>query len=73
LLNNNCEVFNSDIIEARDLPILSMLERTKCRLMTRHYNKELEIGKDIHGAFCPKILKKLQKMQKLQICALLHH
>ena len=29
LLNNNCEVFNSYILEARDLPILSMLEKDK--------------------------------------------
>jgi hypothetical protein len=53
LLNNNCEVFNSYILEARELPILSMLERIKCQLMTRHYSKQQEIGKD--SAFCPKI------------------
>lgn len=61
LLNNNCEVFNSYILEARELPILSMLERIKCQLMTRHYNKQQDLGKDIQGAFCPKIRKKLAK------------
>ncbi|KAG2614042.1 hypothetical protein PVAP13_4KG375802 [Panicum virgatum] len=63
---NNCEVFNSYILEARDLPILSMLERIKCQLMTRHYNKQQEIGEDIQGAFCPKIRKKGCK--KCRIC-----
>lgn len=61
LLNNNYEVFNSYILEARELPILSMLERIKCQLMTRHYNKQQELGKDIQGAFCPKIRKKVAK------------
>ena len=61
LLNNNCEVFNSYILEARDLPILSMLERIKCQLMTRHYNKQQEIGEDIQGAFCPKNRKKVAR------------
>jgi len=59
--HNNCEVFNSYILEARDFPILSMLERIKCQLMTRHYNKQQEIGEDIQGAFCPKIRKKVAK------------
>jgi len=43
------------------LPILSMLERIKCQLMTRHYNKQQEIGKEIQGAFCSKIRKKVAK------------
>ncbi len=29
LLNNNCEVFNKYILEARELPILTMFERIK--------------------------------------------
>ena len=40
LLNNNCEVFNKYILEARELPILSMLQRIKGQLMTRQYNKQ---------------------------------
>ena len=66
LLNNNYEVFNSYILEARELPILSMLERIKCQLMTKHYNKQQELGKDIQGAFCPKIRKKGCK--KCRVC-----
>jgi hypothetical protein len=43
LLNNSCEVFNSYILEAREMPILSMLEKIKQQLMTRHYNKQKEL------------------------------
>ena len=39
LLNNTCEVFNKYILEARELPILSMLQKIKSQLMSRHYNK----------------------------------
>ena len=60
LLNNNCEVFNSYIIEAREFPILSMFERIKCQLMTRHFNKKEEMA-SFSGAFCPKIRKKVAK------------
>ena len=61
LLNNNCEVFNSYILEARELPILSMFEKIKCQLMTRHYSKRKELEKDNTSEFCPKIRKKLAK------------
>jgi hypothetical protein len=73
LLNNNCEVFNSYILEARELPLISMLERIKCQLMTRHYNKQQELGKDIQGAFCPKIRKKVAKNTEFANMRLLHH
>jgi hypothetical protein len=42
LLNNNCEVFNKYISEARELPILSMFERIKTQLLIRHYTKQKE-------------------------------
>ena len=61
LLNNNCEVFNSYILEARELPILSMFEKIKCQLMTRHYNKRKELENEMTSSFCPKIRKKLAK------------
>jgi hypothetical protein len=61
LLNNNCEVFNSYILEARELPILSMFEKIKSQLMTRHFNKKQELANEFSGAFCPKIRKKLLK------------
>ena len=60
LLNNNCEVFNKYILEARELPILSMLERIKNQIMTRHYNKQKE-AENFIGTVCPKIRKKITK------------
>ena len=60
LLNNNCEVFNKYILEARELPILSMLERIKNQIMTRHYNKQQE-AENFVGTVCPKIRKKFAK------------
>ena len=61
LLNNNYEVFNKYILEARELPILSMLQRIKGQLMTRHYNKQKEMLEQwsTSGNVCPKIKKKL--------------
>ncbi|CAN6335141.1 unnamed protein product, partial [Urochloa humidicola] len=45
LLNNNSEVFNKYILDARELPILSMIERIKCQLMTRVCSKQEELKK----------------------------
>ena len=61
LLNNNCEVFNKYILEARELSILSMLERIKSQLMTRFYNKQVEATEKFSGPVCLKIRKKLLK------------
>ncbi|WVZ66010.1 hypothetical protein U9M48_015289 [Paspalum notatum var. saurae] len=60
LLNNNCEVFNKYILDARDLPILSMFQHIKNQLMTRHFNKQKELL-NFQGQFCPKIRKKVAK------------
>ena len=69
LLNNSCEVFNSYILEARELPILSMLEKIKQQLMTRHYNKQKELSEQFVGPICPKIRKKVAKNAELaNIC-----
>jgi hypothetical protein len=51
---------NRYIIEARELPILSMFDRIKDQVMTRHYTKMKEASKFI-GPICPKIQKKLSK------------
>jgi hypothetical protein len=48
------------ILEARELPILSMLDRIKGQLMTRNYNKQKEQAK-WPGGVCPKIKKKVLK------------
>lgn len=60
LLNNSCEVLNKYILEARELPVLSMLQRIKSQLMTRHYNKQKE-AENFQGDICPKIRKKVAK------------
>ena len=68
LLNNSCEVFNKYIIEARELPVLSMLQRIKSQLMTRHCNKQKEV-ESFQGQICPKIRKKIAKNAELaNIC-----
>ncbi|CAN6361008.1 unnamed protein product [Urochloa humidicola] len=43
------------------MPILSMIQQVKTQLMTRHYNKEKEVGEVWDGPICPKIRKKLNK------------
>jgi len=57
LLNNSCEVFNSYILEAREMPILSMLEQIKGQLMSRFYKKQREVGEEWQGPICPEIKK----------------
>ena len=52
LLNNSCEVFNRYILDAREFPILSMLQTIKGQLMTRHYDKQKEVDSFV-GAICP--------------------
>lgn len=59
LLNNNCEVFNKYILNARELPVLSMFEKIKSQLMTRHHNKQKEMVAEMQGEYCPKIRKKV--------------
>ena len=44
LLKNSCEVLNKYILDARKMPVLSMLEQVKTQLMTSYYNKEKEVG-----------------------------
>ncbi|XP_048564917.1 uncharacterized protein LOC125545096 isoform X2 [Triticum urartu] len=60
LLNNNCEVFNKYILDAREMPIISMCQRIKGQLMGRNHSKLQEALK-WPGTICPKIRKKLDK------------
>jgi hypothetical protein len=69
LLNNSCEVFNKYILDAREMPILSMLEKIRGQLMTRYYNKQKELDQ-MQGSVCPKIRKKVLKMLNMQTCVL---
>jgi len=69
LLNNTCEVFNKYILEARELPILSMFEKIKCQLMTRIVNKQNEMNDKFQGPLCPKIRKKiLRRSEWANLC-----
>ncbi|CAN6205460.1 unnamed protein product [Urochloa humidicola] len=61
LLNNNCEVFNRWILEARKEPIMKMMESIRCKLMTRLYNNYTTAVEKWSGVLCPKIAAKLQK------------
>ena len=47
-------------MEARELPVLSMLDRIKGQMMSRNYTKQMEAEK-WHGPVCPKIRKKVEK------------
>ncbi|KAM0830027.1 hypothetical protein ACQ4PT_066494 [Festuca glaucescens] len=60
LLNNHSEVFNSYILEAREMAFLSMLETIFYKIMQRHEGKQREAEK-WPGRVCPKIKKKLEK------------
>jgi hypothetical protein len=61
LLNNHCEVFNSYILEAREMPMLSMLENVFYKIMHRNMSKQKDFEK-WSGTICPKIKKKLDKL-----------
>jgi hypothetical protein len=52
------------ILDANELPILSMIDRIKTQLMTRIYNKQKEAQKWL-GRICPKIMKKVAKNTEL--------
>lgn len=57
LLNNHSEVFNSYILEAREMPMLSM-ETVFYKMVDRIVSKQKEAEK-WHGTICPKIRKNL--------------
>jgi hypothetical protein len=60
LLNNHCEVFNSYILQAREFPVLSMLETIFYKIMHRNVSKQKEC-ESWSGTICPKIKKKMEK------------
>ncbi|XP_012850789.1 PREDICTED: uncharacterized protein LOC105970499 [Erythranthe guttata] len=63
LLNNMCECFNSFILDAREKPIISLLESIRNLLMTRiQINREKALKWD--GPLCPKIKQVLMKTMK---------
>ena len=62
LANNLSESFNTMILEARDKPILAMLEWIRVRLMTKQYKKMKGIAK-YTGKICHNIQDKLEKLK----------
>ncbi|XP_038992977.1 uncharacterized protein LOC120116621 [Hibiscus syriacus] len=58
LLNNLCECSNKVILEARDKPILTMMELIRTKIM-RRIVCIYEAAKKINGPLCPNIQKKL--------------
>jgi hypothetical protein len=60
LLNNHSEVFNSYILEAREFPVLSMLETLFYKMMHKNVGKLKEAEKWT-CTICPKIKKKIDK------------
>ncbi|KAM0850632.1 hypothetical protein ACQ4PT_052969 [Festuca glaucescens] len=63
LLNNHSEVFNSYILPCRENPVLSMLEMLFYKAMNRNLSKQRD-GAKWHGRICPKIKKKLDKLEE---------
>ncbi|XP_040952768.1 uncharacterized protein [Gossypium hirsutum] len=61
LLNNNSECFNKIILEARDKPILTMLEIIRRKVITRLVSMR-EAAEKYPGPLCPRIQKKLSKI-----------
>ena len=58
-MNNLSESFNSMILEARDKPIIAMLEWIRVRLMIIMYSKRIGIEK-FTSDICPNIVRKLE-------------
>ena len=61
--NNTSEAFNSSIKEARDMPILTMLEMIRRQLMKRYQDRML-FSRTFTSNICPIIFKKLEKNRK---------
>lgn len=60
LSSNICESFNQYISDARDMPILTMLEHIRRRLMSRFQDKRTLIAK-VKVKFVLKYMEKLRK------------
>ena len=63
LVNNLCESFNNYILEARELPVIGMLEWIRRRLMQRIQVKRTGMQK-FQGKICPNIAEKIDRNLK---------
>ena len=66
LLNNICETFNLKIVEAREKPLVNMLETIKRYLMVRIYKNRNSMA-NYQGPICHKIQQKLEKCKEASI------
>ena len=66
LVNNICECWHSNILKARDKPILTMLEMIRKKLMRRYQAKREGIEK-LTGKLCPRIAAKLEAIRLVAV------
>lgn len=72
LCNNICESWNKYVMEARDKPIITMLEMIRRLVMCRLQSKREFIAKCDH-LICPRIIEKLKAREKLgRDCDIVH-
>ncbi|XP_062105109.1 uncharacterized protein LOC133816824 [Humulus lupulus] len=64
LVNNLCESFNAAILDARDKPIITLLEKIRFWLMSRFYNKKAELEK-MTQPVGKRILKIIEKQKEV--------
>ncbi|KAL8470907.1 hypothetical protein ACS0TY_033476 [Phlomoides rotata] len=69
LLNNVCESFNSCILEARDKPIISMLEWLRQWMMTRFQECRDRANEKWKGKHPPKIRHILATNMDTLVCS----
>eukprot|EP00257_Ricinus_communis_P026965 XP_025014379.1 uncharacterized protein LOC112535866 [Ricinus communis] len=63
LLNNLCECFNNFILNARSKVVIAMNDVIRTKLMKR-IHKNRDAMKRVASAYCPKILKELEKSEE---------
>lgn len=61
LCKNLCESFNSHILDARNKPILSLMEGIRIGLMERIVNRRNKMRKEPRDACCPMIRMKVEE------------
>src|SRR3954467_8750924 len=64
VVNNVSESFNKYIRQAREKPVITMLETIRKQLM-RRLQKKKEKMNAYEGSICPKILRKLEKLEPI--------
>ena len=61
VVNNLCKCFNSYVLQARDKPIIYMVEMIQKKLMRRYQLKREGIG-NCTGRLCPQAVEKLDSI-----------